>query len=702
MNGKCSNTDGGFECACNRGFSGDGFSCSDNDECADSPCDSNASCNNFAGGFECACNSGYSGDGFNCSDIDECAEISCQDNASCQNTDGGYQCVCNQGYEDKNGECADVNECKSKPCGDNAYCVNKPGRFVCKCRKGFFGNGDDCQDVDECANGKANCDANASCSNTVGSYECSCDQGYQGDGESCSDVNECNFNPCQAYSNCENTEGGFECNCQSGFEANGNQCTDINECAGENACSENASCFNQNGSYRCTCDRGFIGDGRSCTATYSANANNQVFDANGNLIEVNTGDDRTEGQEGAAGTFGFNGDFGSNSYGFASAGSNAYGAYDYGNPFAGLNNDYFNDMTVGSDGVDRFGVAGVDDAESQWWSFMHQMWNHVQESRRDYAEAKPARVHSYASRPGFDVTSNLVDSTPLAGHFVTNSNLKDGYHGKGLRELNAAKVGHSPWDVLNDNIAVNTNTISYGHDELFGQSTTGNGLYDSSWELGVPDTDQHATRWFEGTQSGNGGTNSRDDPARLKCHHCEVQYMLKWHSTDKVFKQYKADGSEPGVSGGAWIDCDATTDSRFCEYSSGVCFVEERRTFGYITLVRKGCKQAKACYMNKYQNFLVQAGRQCWPGDGRSMAHKVARRPTDLNADEWIYNLLKGGNTSGTSAIGESFKDVTFGTDLETTATATNGFYVSPDINDILADKLPMAYQNGNYRVVIF
>jgi len=171
--------------------------------------------------------------------------------------------------------------------------------------------------------------------------------------------------------------------------------------------------------------------------------------------------------------------------------------------------------------------------------------------------------------------------------------------------------------------------------------------------------------------------------------------MLKWHSTDKVFKQYKADGSEPGAAGGAWIDCDATTDSRFCEYSSGVCFVEERRTFGYITLVRKGCKQAKACYMNKYQNFLVQAGRQCWPGDERGMAHKVARRPNDLNADEWIYNLLKGGNTAGTSAIGESFKDVTFGTDLETTATATNGFYVSPDINDILADKLPMAYQNG-------
>ena len=696
MNGKCSNTDGGFECACNRGFSGDGFNCSDNDECADSPCDANASCNNFAGGFECACNSGYSGDGFNCSDVDECAEISCQDNASCQNTDGGYQCVCNQGYEDNNGQCKDVNECKSKPCGDNAYCVNKPGRFVCKCRKGFFGNGDDCQDVDECANGKAQCDANASCNNTEGSYKCSCNKGYRGNGETCSDINECNFSPCQAYANCENTDGGFECSCRSGYEASGDQCTDVDECAGENACSADATCYNQNGSYRCACNNGFIGDGRSCTAIYSASANNQVFDANGNLIEVNTGDDRTEGQEGAAGTFGFNGDFGSNSYGFASAG-NTYGAYDYGNPFAGLNNDYFNDMTVGSNGQDRIGVAGVDDAETQWWSFMHQMWNHVQDSRREYAEAKPARVHSYPSRPGFDVTNNLVDSTALAGNFIT-SNTKDGKHGKGLREISTAAAHLAPWTALNDNLSVGSNTV-YGYDTLFGASTIGNGVYDSSWELGVPTlTGQSATRWFEGSTN-NGAADSRSDTARLKCHHCEVQYMLKWDPQDRIFRQYKADGSQPagGGSDGAWFDCDATLSSGFCEYSSGVCFVEERRTFGYITLVRKGCKQAKACYMNKYQNFLVQAGRQCWPGDGRTTIHKVARRPTDVMSDEWIYNLLKGGDTAGTVAADESFRDVTFAdtnADLERNPSTTGGFYIAADTN-LYTDKLAMAYQNG-------
>jgi len=447
---------------------------------------------------------------------------------------------------------------------------------------------------------------------------------------------------------------------------------------------------------KCNCKSGFIGDGRDCAAVYTPSAANQVFDANGNLIAVNTGDDRTEGSEGAAGTFGFNGDFGSNSYGFASAAGNAgaYGSYDYGNPFAGLNNDYFNDVTVGYDGVDRFGVDNVNDAETQWWSFMHQMWNHVQESRREYAENKPARLHSYPAKTGFDVTSNLALSTPLAGNWEDPSSSKDGKYGKGLRELTSEAPAFSPWNILNDNLAINNAAASYGNNaaSTFGASTNGNGLYDSSWELGVPD-DNSDFRWFKNSANNNSG-NEKSDSAKLKCHHCEVQYMLKWDPTDRIFRQYKADGSQPGGSGGAWQDCDASTDSRFCEYSSGVCFVEERRTFGYITLVRKGCKQAKACYMNKYQNFLVQAGRQCWPGDGRTTSHKVARRPYDVNSDEWIYNLLKGGDTASTSANGESFKDVTFGTDLERTPTDSNGFYVAPGTN-LYDDKLAMTYQNG-------
>ena len=79
---------GSFICECNSGYFGNGFDCSDVDECSNNPCDSNATCNNSAGGFTCSCNAGYSGDGVNCDDIDECASNPCDANASCTNEQG--------------------------------------------------------------------------------------------------------------------------------------------------------------------------------------------------------------------------------------------------------------------------------------------------------------------------------------------------------------------------------------------------------------------------------------------------------------------------------------------------------------------------------------------------------------------------------------------------------------------------------------
>jgi len=84
----CANTIGTFTCKCKTGYSGDGFSCYgivyffffilsfihffekkiDIDECStnNGGCSSNALCTNNPGSFSCACNSGYSGDGFTC------------------------------------------------------------------------------------------------------------------------------------------------------------------------------------------------------------------------------------------------------------------------------------------------------------------------------------------------------------------------------------------------------------------------------------------------------------------------------------------------------------------------------------------------------------------------------------------------------------------------------------------------------------
>ena len=198
------------------------------------------------------------------------------------------------------------------------------------------------------------------------------------------------------------------------------------------------------------------------------------------------------------------------------------------------------------------------------------------------------------------------------------------------------------------------------------------GFFDASWELGKPLLGSHTDprgdnhfqqdqRWFEGINAGSASlvsvgsdsTNEPDDKAKMRCWTCEIQYGLHWNPDEKHFytrdkrntantPRLTVDGDQYGY--GAWGDCEREGESKTCEYSSGVCFVEERRTFGYITLVRKGCKQAQACYMQKYQNFLVQAGRQCWPGDGQGNSMKVAARPNDVMADQWIYNLVSGGN----------------------------------------------------------
>ena len=38
----------------------------DINECRSNPCDTNAMCTDVPGSFTCACNSGFSGDGFTC------------------------------------------------------------------------------------------------------------------------------------------------------------------------------------------------------------------------------------------------------------------------------------------------------------------------------------------------------------------------------------------------------------------------------------------------------------------------------------------------------------------------------------------------------------------------------------------------------------------------------------------------------------
>ncbi|XP_041376626.1 latent-transforming growth factor beta-binding protein 1-like [Gigantopelta aegis] len=313
----CTDTPASFQCDCNPGFSGDGVTCSDVDECALSPCHANATCINTPGSFNCQCNPGFTGDGINSciqatipfllvlkfcpvglrtwgihkparaqvrSDVNECATgaDNCVDpslGGLCTNTLGSFNCSCMPGYTgDGINNCNDINECTSGAdnCDVNAMCNNTAGGFTCTCNAGYLGNGTYCiVDVNECATGADDCldpSLGGLCTNTLGSWSCSCMPGYTGDGvNNCNDVNECSATPSPCgVSICNNTIGSYTCICQPGYQLNAttNTCEDIDECTSGAAtgCAMHASCNNTVGSFTCACDLNYEGDGYlNCT-----------------------------------------------------------------------------------------------------------------------------------------------------------------------------------------------------------------------------------------------------------------------------------------------------------------------------------------------------------------------------------------------------------------------------------------------------
>ena len=274
----CNDTVGSYDCACDWGFEGDGFNCTDFDECNSTDanmCHDDAECENEFGGYNCTCSVGYFGDGFNCTDIDECLEEdSCHAEATCNNTIGSYECMCNDGFfGDGFLECMDSDECGEE---DSAMFVTMKDEVNVWGYPIPFYNESDPLFLDN------DCHEEAMCSNSYGSYNCTCNEGFRGDGFNCSDIDECveGTDECHEDAWCNNTYGSYECYCNDGFYGDGFECIDSDECgeqdeAGEymnitdhlymsHNCSEFGYCTNTIGSYNFTCNDGLFGTGMCC------------------------------------------------------------------------------------------------------------------------------------------------------------------------------------------------------------------------------------------------------------------------------------------------------------------------------------------------------------------------------------------------------------------------------------------------------
>ena len=121
--------------------------CVNINECNESPCDANAQCADNIGSYTCICSIGYSGDGHSCVDINECDAVLSKGDLNRRNIDGNF--------------------IPTESLHADAHYINKDGIFDCACNDGYSGDGFDCADIDKCVEGGHNCDANAACTNTV-------------------------------------------------------------------------------------------------------------------------------------------------------------------------------------------------------------------------------------------------------------------------------------------------------------------------------------------------------------------------------------------------------------------------------------------------------------------------------------------------------------------------------------------------------
>ncbi|KAL9905968.1 cubilin 2 isoform 1-T1 [Glossina fuscipes fuscipes] len=229
------NNNQGFTCLCDQGWSkvksNDSASspCTvDVNECEESRNPCHDQCINLPGTFKCgACPVGYTGNGLTCVDIDECAVgnggCSLVPKIKCINTEGSYHCrPCPSGWTGDGHTCNVIfsNSCDDeKICHPRAKCQYISGVSTCTCPNDMFGHGfgaEGCHDNpirDFCENHL--CKNNGTCLVTGRGTSCLCLDGYSG--ALCETADACHPNPCENNAFCRLMPNDkFQCSCPRG------------------------------------------------------------------------------------------------------------------------------------------------------------------------------------------------------------------------------------------------------------------------------------------------------------------------------------------------------------------------------------------------------------------------------------------------------------------------------------------------------
>uniref|UniRef100_A0A4X2JYX0 Latent transforming growth factor beta binding protein 3 n=1 Tax=Vombatus ursinus TaxID=29139 RepID=A0A4X2JYX0_VOMUR len=233
-------------------------------------------CVNTQPGYECYCKQGFYYDGnlLECVDVDECLDESKCRNGVCENTRGGYRCSCTPPaeYSPAQRQCL-IPEEMDRPqerrdvCwgqrGDDGMCAGPlAGPLLpyedCCCRQGR-GWGAQCRPCPPRGPG-LQCPNSQSESNSF--WDVSplfLRKPHREEDSSEEDSDECRC----VSGRCVARPGGAVCECPGGFQldASRTRCVDIDECRELNQrglLCKSERCVNTSGSFRCACKAGFV------------------------------------------------------------------------------------------------------------------------------------------------------------------------------------------------------------------------------------------------------------------------------------------------------------------------------------------------------------------------------------------------------------------------------------------------------------